>query len=105
MRYPDVEFGTLARILVEGGHSQDDVRLGKPFCEDMGPATGAKPPQFPGRGLMGPQHGFSAGDPEMAPQNPYRGRIGARMRLPACGAVAMRDRHVELINLVSDLSA
>ena len=51
---------------------------------------------------MGAQLVFPGGPPEVFAQNAGCGRKGARMGFTACRAVAVRDRHVELVNRVPD---
>jgi hypothetical protein len=100
-----VEFGAPARIVIERCDTQDHVWLSRSFSKQVCSTILTELPELAWRGLERPQVFPPSFDPEVLTQYSGRRRERACMRLTAGHAVTMANRHVELINFVSDISA
>src|SRR6201998_3414029 len=99
MRGPDMPRRPRARIVIKRRHPHDHMWLGGAFGHQMTAATRAEMAQLAGGVLKGPPPFFAGGLAEMLPHHARGGGIGAGMRLSACAAMAMPDRHVEAVDL------
>ncbi len=102
---PNVRGGSQARVVVQRCHPQDDMRLPRPFGHQVAATARAKVPLLSGRGFETRQMLAARQPAEMAPSDTRRRCKGRSVRLAAGPAVALLDRHVELIDLIANSPA
>ena len=100
-----MQFGALARIVIERRNAQDHVRLRWSLSKEVSSAYSTEPSQLTWRRFERSEVFLTAFDPEVRAQNPSRRRERARMGLTAGYAMTMPNWHVELIHVVSDTAA
>ncbi|CAH1651327.1 conserved hypothetical protein [Hyphomicrobiales bacterium] len=100
-----MEFGAQTRIVIERRDTQDHMWLYRSLSKQVSSTISAELSELARRRLERSQVFPTSFDPEVLAQYSGRRRERACMSLTAGYAVTMPNRHVELIDFVSDISA
>ena len=105
MGRPDVRGGPDARIIVQRRYPHDHMGLMPTLCYQMGAAARTEMPELTRRRFNGRQQFLSLRPAKMFAHYASGGDKRRRMYFAAACAVAVADRHVQLVHLIADTFA
>src|SRR5580658_1764488 len=101
LRGPDMRGRPYARIFVQRRDPQNYARFSRELGDHLRAAEGAEPAVLVGRGGVAAELVLAGGPTEMRTVNGGRAVEGGGVGLAAGGAMAVHDRRVELVRLVT----